>query len=775
VAIGLTVAASGHAGRAEGGAGPVDPRRVEALLINGGGTPTANYRSHLLHVRMLLDVLRQAGVPDRRITILSGDGPDPARDVALREEQPEEDFWLLTGTRLEQPLRTPITYESSRVPGFTLRAATPAEVDRWFATIGSRLREGDTLLLYVTDHGTKNTPDTRDNRITLWGKGQGLSVSELRARLLKLDSRVRVVMLMSQCYSGSFTNAAARDAGGLPAGNVCGYFSTTAERPAYGCYPEVRDQDNEGHSFDFIQELAQAGSFRNAHLWVLQHDATPDAPMRTSDAFIEALLRNRAAARGLDYGTFLDGLLARAWKRKGAWEPEIRLLDAIGHNFGSFSPRSLAEIREQEARLAELSRQLDTHAKAWRTSLGDANRANLERFLARQTGWAERVSEAALRAEGASARELAGSFVWELAEFTRGDETRAKRLATLRGKADGATALAYRMEVREGVILRMRTILATIAGREYLEKEGNREQHAAYEALLRCEALSLPLARPVTGMQPAERAAFPAMRDDLVAAREVLPAWLGIRFEAAPAPARKAHDLKPGASLVTAVYPDSPAQEAGLQVGDVVVGPLEAPFEDPRQIREWTMLATVDRPASLSVLRGEERLDLTLLPRPYPVKWPELPGPPRVSNAAPDWRPLQLTAYHGALPADLRGAGPHLLYFWATWCGPCKAALPELLAFERERKTPVIAITDEAGETLDAFFARFGKPFPERVATDAARRAFRAYGVSGTPTFVLVDGEGIIRAYSVGYTAAKSLGVTGWTWSGAAGSSPGGP
>ncbi|HET7295371.1 MAG TPA: thioredoxin-like domain-containing protein [Vicinamibacteria bacterium] len=718
-----------------------------------------------MHVRMLVDILRAAGVSERRLTILSGDGPDPTADVALREVQPEEDFWLVTGTRLEQPFRTPITYESTRVAGAALKAATRAELDRWFASVGTRLKPGDTLLLYVTDHGTKNAQDTRNNRITLWGKGEGLSVGELRALLAGLDRRVRVVMLMSQCYSGSFANAAWREGASLPSGNACGYFSTTAERPAYGCYPEVRDLDNLGHSFDFLQELGQSGSLRGGHLKVLEEDATPDAPLRTSDFFLEDLLRRRADAEGKAFETLVDGLLKQAWRRKGAWEPEIRLLDAVGRSFGVFSPRWLAEIQDQAARLPQVGDQLDTHAKAWKTTLGDANRANLERFLAKQPAWAEQVSDRALREGGSSARELAGTFLYDLGEYTRGDTWMEGRLSALRGRAETARALAYRMEVRLGVVLRMRAILVTIAGREYLSRGGTADERAAYESLLECESLSLPLSEPVPGMQSPDRPAFPPLEADLIAAREVLPAWLGIRFGEVPAPLRKAQGLTPGVSMVTAVYPDSPAEEADLQVADVILGPPEARFEDPRQIREWTMLATVDQPAPLAVLRGGERMEVTIVPKPYPMKWPDLPGPPRVSNAAPAWRPLQLTAYRGELPADLRGSGPHLLYFWATWCGPCKAALPELLAFQRQRNTPVVAITDEPAGTLDTFFGTFDQRFPDLVATDELRRSFLAYGVSGTPTFVVVDGDGVIRSYSVGYTPAKGLGIEGWAWS----------
>ena len=43
------------------------------------------------------------------------------------------------------------------------------------------------------------------------------------------------------------------------------------------------------------------------------------------------------------------------------------------------------------------------------------------------------------------------------------------------------------------------------------------------------------------------------------------------------------------------------------------------------------------------------------------------------------------------------------------------------------------------------------------MATDRRRSSFLAYGVSGTPTMVLVGKDGIVRQRQVGYKPANGL------------------
>jgi thiol-disulfide isomerase/thioredoxin len=175
------------------------------------------------------------------------------------------------------------------------------------------------------------------------------------------------------------------------------------------------------------------------------------------------------------------------------------------------------------------------------------------------------------------------------------------------------------------------------------------------------------------------------------------------------------------------------------------------------------MLSEVGKPAELSILRGGRKQRVSIIPDPFPVAMPELPGPLPVGANAPA---IELSGHRGDVPAITRTKQPYLLYFWATWCVPCKAALPELLAFEKAQGVPIIAVTDEDEPVIDAFLAKLSVAFPRAIASDPVRRAFLAYGVSGTPTFVLVSKERKVTAYQVGYTPKQGLALPDWTWPG---------
>ena len=86
------------------------------------------------------------------------------------------------------------------------------------------------------------------------------------------------------------------------------------------------------------------------------------------------------------------------------------------------------------------------------------------------------------------------------------------------------------------------------------------------------------------------------------------------------------------------------------------------------------------------------------------------------------------------------------------------------MAYEREQKTPVLSITDEAAESINAFLKKHKGPFPEAIVLDERRRSFLDYGVSGTPGFVLVDEEGNISSFNSGYRASRGLVIEDWIW-----------
>jgi thiol-disulfide isomerase/thioredoxin len=95
--------------------------------------------------------------------------------------------------------------------------------------------------------------------------------------------------------------------------------------------------------------------------------------------------------------------------------------------------------------------------------------------------------------------------------------------------------------------------------------------------------------------------------------------------------------------------------------------------------------------------------------------------------------------------ARFRGR-PVVLNFWATWCAPCVAELPELDELAASGAVTVLAASaDRRGmEVVGPFLAKH--PLPHlTVLLDQESDAAHAAGVAGFPTTLIIDAEGRLR------------------------------
>ena len=93
-----------------------------------------------------------------------------------------------------------------------------------------------------------------------------------------------------------------------------------------------------------------------------------------------------------------------------------------------------------------------------------------------------------------------------------------------------------------------------------------------------------------------------------------------------------------------------------------------------------------------------------------------------------------------------------LLDFWATWCGPCRHALPglkQLQAAYGADKVEVISISEDEDEgTWQSFVAQNQMTWTQRL--DADHQMMRQYGASALPTYVLINKDGNVVQQYVG-------------------------
>ncbi len=107
--------------------------------------------------------------------------------------------------------------------------------------------------------------------------------------------------------------------------------------------------------------------------------------------------------------------------------------------------------------------------------------------------------------------------------------------------------------------------------------------------------------------------------------------------------------------------------------------------------------------------------------------------------------------------ADYRGQ-PVVLNFWATWCPPCRAEMPEFQSASVKYNGQVTILGVDQGEP-PSIVADFGSAlsitYP--LLVDQENVASRDYNVTALPTTVFIDGRGVVREITTGMVSKAVL------------------
>ena len=122
----------------------------------------------------------------------------------------------------------------------------------------------------------------------------------------------------------------------------------------------------------------------------------------------------------------------------------------------------------------------------------------------------------------------------------------------------------------------------------------------------------------------------------------------------------------------------------------------------------------------------------------------------RDPDPAPDFKLKEIAGNELILKAS-RGKVV-LLNFWATWCGPCREEIPELVALQNRYKDRLqiigLVVDDDDEKEIRSVIASEGINYPVAMADSETRFAYG--GIAALPTVFVVNTEGRVVQKHVG-------------------------
>jgi thioredoxin-like negative regulator of GroEL len=97
--------------------------------------------------------------------------------------------------------------------------------------------------------------------------------------------------------------------------------------------------------------------------------------------------------------------------------------------------------------------------------------------------------------------------------------------------------------------------------------------------------------------------------------------------------------------------------------------------------------------------------------------------------------------------------------FWATWCPPCRESVPELKALTRKYPTEKLVLISVSGDKDENAWRDFvaKKKMDWAQYRDSNHKILDAFGIQAFPTYLVIDGEGVIRERITGLNPQETV------------------